>query len=68
MHYNITNELIRYTLLFPIFIAEIENDDIDAAEQTVYACSGSTLVLQCGENTTSLQYQVSKLYITEQYT
>ena len=35
----------------------VEDGDIEAGEQTVYACSGSTLVLQCGENNTSEEYK-----------
>ena len=43
-------------------VTVVEDGDIEAGEQTVYACSGSTLVLQCGENNTSDQQRVSELY------
>ena len=41
-------------LLITIFVSFIglDNEDIEAGEQTVYACGGSSLVLRCGENVT----------------
>ena len=35
-----------------------DSDDVDAGEQTVYACSGSPLILRCGENSTHQQNTV----------
>ena len=36
-----------------------DNEDVDGIEQTVYACSGSPLILRCGENETYHQDQVN---------
>ena len=49
-------------------VTVVEDGDIEAGEQTVYACSGSTLVLQCGENNTSEQYKVGKSHTPKDHT
>ena len=44
-----------------IFLAVTDNEEVDGREQTVYACSGSPLVLRCGENETNHLEQVNFL-------
>ena len=51
----------HFSLFFHPF-SGIDDGEIEAGEQTVYACSGKPLVLQCGENNTSDQQRVSELY------
>ena len=58
---NITIKFRQYSVFFHPF-AGIDDGEIEAGEQTVYACSGRPLVLQCGENDTSDQQKVSELY------
>ena len=47
-----------------IFFAGTDNEEVDGIEQTVYACSGSPLILRCGENETYHQDQVYSFVIS----
>lgn len=48
------------TLTRYYFLTGEDNGELEAGEQTVYACSGSSLVLKCGENNTGHENEVSR--------